>query len=395
MENKNIPSRNDLQSKWNALQQKMQENNIPACLISSNVNLYYLTGTIFGGYFYCTQSGDPICFIKRNSPVRKDIPCISIRKPEDIPSILKEKGYEIPIRLMLEGDQLSYNEFIRLQTVFGSTEITANATSILRDLRKIKTAWEIDQFRYSAKRHIEVYGLIPSCYQSGISDIEFQANIERLARIHGSIGIFRGFGPNMEIHMGSVLSGDNAEAPSPYDFALGGEGLHPAAPIGANGTILKQGTSVMVDIAGNYTAYITDMTRTYSIGKLPEQAYYAHKISGIIQDEIIKISKPGISCADLYNLALQIVADAKLSEYFMGTKLQAKFIGHGVGIEINELPVLTVRSKDILQENMTFAIEPKFVLPEIGAVGNENTFLVTSDGLEQLTLFPEDIIELN
>ena len=83
-----------------------------------------------------------------------------------------------------------------------------------------------------------------------------------------------------------------------------------------------------------------------------------------------------------------------LAAYFMGTKQQAKFVGHGVGLQINELPVLTPRSKEILEENMIFALEPKFVLPEIGAVGVENTYLVTAQGCEKLTLSPEEIINL-
>jgi Xaa-Pro aminopeptidase len=78
----------------------------------------------------------------------------------------------------------------------------------------------------------------------------------------------------------------------------------------------------------------------------------------------------------------------------MGTTLQAKFVGHGLGIEINEIPVLTSRSKDLLQKDMTFALEPKFVLPKIGAVGIENTLLVTDKGLEKLTVFPEELMTL-
>jgi Xaa-Pro aminopeptidase len=78
----------------------------------------------------------------------------------------------------------------------------------------------------------------------------------------------------------------------------------------------------------------------------------------------------------------------------MGTVQQAKFVGHGVGIEINEWPVMMSRSKDCLQPGMVFAYEPKFVLPGTGAVGIENTYLVTAAGIEKLTVFEEAIIPL-
>lgn len=390
----NIPPKKDLENRWKRLQEKMRANGTEACLVCSNVHLYYLTGTVFSGYFYIGRQGDPLCFLKRQSPFREDIASVSIRKPEDIPSVLEKQSLPMPAGLSLEGDQITYNEFLRLQKIFPG-EVKADATAMLRSLRMIKTPWEIEQLRYSARKHAEVYALVPACFERGMTDVAFQTKLETLTRVHGSIGIFRGFGSNMEIHMGSILVGDNAASVSPYDFALGGAGMHPSAPIGANGSVMKEGSTVMVDMAGNYTAYISDMTRTFAIGRLPEIAYRAHQLSIDIQDRVMEVARPGSSCAELYQLSLSMVQDAGLEAFFMGTDFQAKFVGHGLGIEINEPPVLTPRSKEALEEGMTFALEPKFVLPGIGAVGVENTFLVKQDGLEKLTLQAEEIISLS
>ena len=393
MDTLNIPPKHDLEIKWRKLQKKMHKDEVDACLIYSNVNLYYLTGEIFLGYLYLPVDHPPIGFITKETQLRKDLSFIAIRKPEEIPASLMDKGLPLPKKIMLEGDQITYNEYIRFQKIFNA-ETKADASIILRNIRMIKTDWEIKQLCLSAKKHAEIYEFIPSCYGPGISDINFQANIERLARQNGSLGICRVFGTKMELHMGSILAGSNAEISSPYDFSLGGYGIHPSAPFGANGTILEKGISVMVDVAGNYTAYASDMTRTYSIGKLPDIAYRAHMTSRNIQDEIMRTAKPGVSCAELYELSVKIARKAELNDYFMGTKFQAKFVGHGLGIEINEPPVLTSKSKEVLVENMTFALEPKFTLPGIGGVGIENTFLVKRNGLEKLTLFTEDIIDL-
>jgi Xaa-Pro aminopeptidase len=226
-----------------------------------------------------------------------------------------------------------------------------------------------------------------------MTDLEFQYEIEKRMRQNGSIGLFRTFGNNMDIFMGSLLAGDNAQTPSPYDFALGGGGVT-SLPLGANGTVLENGMAVMVDMAGNYTAYITDMTRVFSVGKLPEQAYKAHKASIRILREIEAMAKPGTPCAEMYNLSYRIAEEEGLSPCFMGTKQQAKFVGHGIGIQINELPVLAARSKELLAPGMVIALEPKFVIPGVGAVGVENSYLVTASGLEKLTLAEENIIQL-
>ncbi|HOV72318.1 MAG TPA: M24 family metallopeptidase, partial [Dysgonamonadaceae bacterium] len=133
---------------------------------------------------------------------------------------------------------------------------------------------------------------------------------------------------------------------------------------------------------------------TFAIGKVPEIAYQAHQVSIDIHNEIWETAKPGIPCAELYLWAEKRIKENQLEPYFMGTVQQAKFIGHGVGLEINEPPVLTRRSKEILQPGMTIALEPKFVLPHIGAVGIENTYIVNENGLEKITLFEEALISL-
>ena len=383
---------NELELKWRRIQQAMRQEEADGCLLTMNMNLYYVSGQVFNGYFYLPAEGRPYWFVKRLTiPETNQVHVI--RKPEQIPDFFRDLNLAMPRKLLLEADELSYNECIRLQHVFRA-EATGNASALIRHIRMIKTPWEIEQMRISARRHEAVYREIPACYRPGMRDIELQIEIEKRMRMHGSLGYFRAFGSNMDIFMGSLLAGENAGEPSPFDFALGGKGIHASGPLGANGTLLREGTTVMADMSGNYTAYQTDMTRVFSIGKLPDRAYRVHRVALEIQARMERTAKPGVSCAELYRDALAMAGQEGLKDCFMGTHLQAKFVGHGVGLEINELPVLTTRSKDILQPGMTFAFEPKFVLAGIGAVGIENTFLVTDSGVEKMTLLDENIIEL-
>ena len=383
---------NELELKWRRIQQAMRQEEADGCLLTMNMNLSYVSGQVFNGYFYLPAEGRPYWFVKRLTiPETNQVHVI--RRPEQIPDFFRDLNLAMPRKLLLEADELSYNEYIRLQHVFRA-EATGNASALIRHIRMIKTPWEIEQMRISARKHEAVYREIPACYRPGMRDIELQIEIEKRMRVHGSLGYFRAFGSNMDIFMGSLLAGENAGEPSPFDFALGGTGMHASGPLGANGTLLREGTTVMADMSGNYTAYQTDMTRVFSIGKLPDRAYRVHRVALEIQARMERTAKPGVPCAELYRDALALAGQEGLEECFMGTRFQAKFVGHGVGLEINELPVLTTRSKDILQPGMTFAFEPKFVLAGIGAVGIENTFLVTDSGVEKMTLLDENIIEL-
>jgi len=382
----------DFQLKWDRMKQAMMKIEADGCLLSVDVNLYYLTGRVYNGFFYMPAEGDPWFFVKRPAGINCDH-VEYIHKPEQMAELFANNGLKMPRKLLLEADELSYNEYMRLLAVF-NPELTGNATALMRNLREIKTPHEIEMFRTSARLHEKTYAEIPDCFHYGMTDRELQYEIEKRMRKNGSIGLVRAFGDNMDIFMGSILAGDNAAQPSPFDYALGGGGTDALSPVGANGTVLKKGMAIMIDMAGNYTAYMTDMTRTYSVGTLPQAAYRAHQTSILIQSEIEKKARPGVACADLYKIAANIADQEGLSPYFMGLSQQAKFIGHGIGIQINELPVLTPKSKEKLQTGMVFALEPKFVVPGTGAVGIENSFLVTETGIEKLTLFKEEIIKL-
>lgn len=371
----------------------MAQQEIDATLITCNVNLIYTYGRVVSGYLYLPLNAPARLFIKRPNNIEGEHVHL-IRKPEQLPDLLKECGLPLPAKLMLEGDELSFTEYSRLASCFPETEVVPCGTALIRQARSVKTAMEIEMFRRSGAAHTKAYEQISSVYQPGMTDRQLSIEIERLMRLEGCLGIFRVFGQSMEIFMGSLLAGDNATAPSPYDFALGGEGLDPSLPGGVNGTLLQAGQSLMVDMGGNFNGYMGDMSRVFSVGKLPEKAYAAHQTCLEIQEAVTAMAKPGIVCEDLYNTAIEMVTKAGFADYFMGVGQKAKFIGHGIGLEINEMPVLAPRMKQELEPGMVFALEPKIVLPGIGPVGIENSWAVTADGLEKLTLCGEEIVEL-
>lgn len=388
----NMISNEEMKKRVHEVQKQIVHDKVDACIISSPVNLYYLNGYIFDGSMYILPDREPMLFVKR--PVNLQGDNIEfIRKPEQLPELLAKHNLPVPKRILLENDVLSYNAVSRFQKALQMPEMKS-ISAFMRVIRSVKSDSELAQIRQSAISHTRVYQQIPSLYKPGMTDLDLQIEIEYVMRREGSIGAFRSFGENMDIFMGSLLAGDNAQTASPFDFALGGKGIDPLLPLGSANKPLKKGTTIMIDMAGNYTPYLSDMTRTFSVGEIPEEAHRAHELSIRMHNEFMQFLKPGVACSDVYNMAMEMVVENKMEAYFMGTTQQAKFIGHGVGLEINEPPVFAPRSREILQTGMAIALEPKFVLPGIGAVGIENTYFVTDEGLEKVTLCEEDIVVL-
>lgn len=376
------------------LKKLMAQDGTDAMLLNINANLYYLTGRVYSGYIYIHRDVDaPTYFVKRPVDLEGD-GVIAIHKPENILEELQRHSLPMPKRLALEQDTLPYNAVLRLCRALGvSTDDIANADALLRHARAVKTPGEIQMIASSGSCHEHVYRMIPRLYRDNMTDIELQVEIERVSRLEGCLGQFRINGNDMELYMGNVLAGDNADAPSPYDFAMGGAGADPSLPVGANGTIIRTGMTVMVDVNGNYTGYMTDMTRTFVLGDIPEEARRAHRLSIDICDTLAQMGRVGTAASAMYEKALEMAREAGLEHYFMGHRQHAGFIGHGVGIEINELPVIAPRSRDILEAGNVIAIEPKFVIPGVGAIGIENTYVVREDApMRCLTNAPTQLI---
>lgn len=365
----------------------MEAAGIDAILISDNSNLYYITGRVYAGYAYIPQRGLPLYFVRRPVEMEGD-GVVYIHKPEEITASI---GMSAPASIGLELDVIPYSTVTRLAKVFPGSEMK-NASSVMREVRAVKPPEALKMLRESGAKQTRVYKRIPRLFQEGMSDYDLQLAIENASRMQGCLGQFRISGNSMELYMGNILAGDNADAPSPYDFAMGGAGMDPSLPVGANGTLIKPGTTVMVDVNGNYNGYMTDMTRVFALGDIDPLAIKAHQCSIDIHRALCDMMRPGTPAKALWEKAEEIAAEAGLKSYYMGHRQHAGFIGHGVGIEINELPVIAPRSRDIIQEYNVIALEPKFVIPKVGAVGIENTYIVHSDHVECITLAPEEII---
>ena len=182
----------------------MAQQEIDAALITCNVNLIYTYGRVVSGYLYLPLNAPARLFIKRPNNIEGEH-IHSIRKPEQLPDLLKECGLPLPAKLMLEGDELSYTEYTRLAACFPETTVV-NGTPLIRKARSVKTNIEIEMFRRSGIAHTKAYEQIPSVYRPGMTDRQLSIEIERLMRLEGCLGIFRTFGQSME----NLAGGDNS-----------------------------------------------------------------------------------------------------------------------------------------------------------------------------------------
>lgn len=198
----------------------MNDAQASAMLVTDNANIYYLTGRVFAGYIYLPANSMPVFFIRRPIGLEGD-GVVYIRKPEHMAESI---GLDTPESLALELDITPYSMIERLKAIFPQAVIV-NASPMLRAARAVKTPHEIELIATSGIKQERVYRRIPHLYQEGMTDLELQVEIERTSRLEGCLGQFRISGDSMELYMGNILAGENADNPTPYDFAMGAKVL--------------------------------------------------------------------------------------------------------------------------------------------------------------------------
>jgi Xaa-Pro dipeptidase len=380
-----------------ALQALLIRNEVDAAIIRQNADLFYFTGTVQDAHLIVPASGQPVFLVRRDvrraqeqSPLRPIVASESIR---DLPGALFEAcGTSAPKRIGLELDVLPTSTFFFFDEKLFPKQQIVDIGGLARQVRMVKSAWEIEAMQEAGLISLAVAEAVPQILREGMTELELSAELEKTARLAGHLGLLRLRAFNMDMFFGHVLSGPDAAIPAYADAPTGGPGLSPAFGQGPGPRRIAGGEVVSVDTMMNCNGYLNDQTRNFSLGPPPSRLAQAYARIREIHDRFKTIALPGTVTGELYATIQSWVEEAGWSDYFMGYKdSRVSFIGHGLGIEVDEFPFIARGQKLLLQESMTFALEPKIVIPGVGIVGLENTYVVTRDGLHSLNRASEEL----
>ena len=379
------------------LQGYLSQNDIDAALILQRVDLFYFSGTFQQGSLYIPASGDPLLMVHKSTERARAESglgqILHLESPKKIPGILKANGYPLPRKLGLELDVLPTNMYFNYQRLFQGADLV-DLSQPIRLMRAVKSTFEIEIMRRAAELSDQVAGHVPSILREGMSELELAGKLEAEARRLGHQGVVRMRLWGSEMFYGHLMSGATAAAPSYLASPTGGVGPGPAIAQGPGFNKVQRHEPVLVDYVFAYNGYLSDHTRIFSLGPLPSELIDAHAAMLEVQQVVKRLAKPGVASGTLYEQALAKAGELGYADHFMGAagRERIRFVGHGIGLEVDEYPFLAAGQDLPLQEGMAIALEPKLIFPGKGVVGIENTHVVRQDGLEQLGSFEEEVI---
>jgi Xaa-Pro dipeptidase len=383
----------EIEQRLHNLQGRLEKGGLDGALLVYPTDVYYFTGSRQNATLWVPSGGKPTLFVRKSlDRALKECLIEDVRpfpSSRELPSFFG-KG---TVRIGLTFDVLPVHQYQFYSDLLPGKEFV-DISAVNRELRSTKSAWEIEQMRRSAKILCGAFAKVPDILKRGMRELDLAAEFEYLLRKSGSDGYLRIRAFHQEI-AGLAVSGENAAMPGCFDGAVTGKGLSSAAPYGPSMDLIPLGAPIIVDYGLIFNGYIVDMTRIFVFGELDPELERAFGLSLEIQKYLVENLKPGKVCQELFAGATALAASAGLEDKFMGNPgEQAKFVGHGVGLELDEFPILAQKFTSRLLAGQTLAIEPKFVFAGKGVVGIENTFAVTESGCERLTLLPDQPVYL-
>ena len=376
----------------------MRDQGLDALLIVYLIDLFYLTGTMQDCHLLLPSKGPPLLMVRRELSRAKAESAIEdvvgLKGFGPLTTLVNDRLGGEPQRLGLELDVLPVNRFRLYQSLWPSAELVDISPMIL-NLRSIKSDFEVDCLRRAGELAQKVYAKVPGLLRPGGTEIELADMITREASQGGHQNYLRTRVFNQEVFSWHVISGASGGVVSSINAPFGGYGLSPSFPVGASRKVIRPGEPVLIDFGFCLDGYHVDLTRMFSIGPSPSIVKDAYQALSLIEAELLQNLYPGITCGRLFDIAQDMAEQLGFGEAFLGVPgFKVRFVGHGVGLELSERPFLSHGNDTTLQEGMTVALELKMVFPGIGAVGLENTVLVTTTGPEKLTLASEEFIEV-
>lgn len=370
-----------------------------AAVVTRKMSIYYLTGTLVSGALWIPRDGKETLFVRRGfGQACCDASC-DVQPMRGYRDMAEAIG-PTPDRLWMEKDGLTLATFEYFNKYFNVQNVEPLDEHIMA-LRAVKSPYEIGCLRRAGVIHAEVLEeVVPTLLLEGISEAQLAMQIFKETVDRGSQGLVRLNMFEVELLFGYVCFGTSALLSNDFNGPGGVCGLGPTVRcMGSRNRKLSRGDLIFIDSVCAFEGYHTDKTSIYLFGKpddphVEEQIRAAHERCTSIHIDLACNLKPGVRPSELYASIMENLDD-EFCKNFMGyADQQVRFLGHGVGLTIDEPPALAKGFDEPLAENMVLALEPKYAIENVGMVGTENTYLVTPDGGERLTGRRLDLIEV-
>jgi Xaa-Pro aminopeptidase len=380
------------------LQEIIKSNNLSGVLLFYSRDVFYYTGTSQPSYFfvspqhYCLFVKAGYDFALREAQIEKE----NIKEERHLENILQEISLMIGRRRKIgtELDVLPVNRFLELRRIFDGFKIV-DISPLILDQRKMKDNFEIKAIKKACTAIHRGHERVLSVLKEGMTELELAAAVEGAHRLAGHEGIFFIRQPDFFMNRGPLASGPNLYRISGMVYSITGIGLSASVPLGPSRRKIRKGDLIVVDIPVLVEGYHADQTRTYVVGEARDGTKELFRSLKEIADCLINHMTPGMRCSEIYKMAVKKAEELEVDKPFLnfGNGRKSKIIGHGVGLELNEPPILSDYDHSIISDGFVLALDMHMTDEKSGVVKLEDMILIGQRN-KLLTKTPRELFEI-
>lgn len=382
------------------LQKKVKELGLAGAALFYSRDILYFTGTAQPSCLVIL-SNDYFLFVKSGFEFAVENVFIDREKIHDERRINKAlkgvfpKGGRTGGTIGTELDILTVEQFHAIREALPDFE-WVDISPVVFEQRKTKDPSEIEQIRKACKALHRGHEAVLSTLREGVTELELAAAVENAHRLAGHEGIFFIRKPDFFMSRGPLASGENLSKISGVVYSITGVGLSPAVPAGPSRKRILPGEPVIVDIPTLVEGYHADQTRSYCMGKPSGDIKTMYADLMAVADCLIEQIRPEMRCDEIYQMAAEKAEKIGRKKHFqnMGRGRISRIIGHGIGLELNEPPVLSEHDPSVITENQILAVDLHMMDEKFGAVKIEDMILISREGNELLTITPREFFEV-
>ncbi|HIF45317.1 MAG TPA: M24 family metallopeptidase [Candidatus Poseidoniales archaeon] len=373
----------ELESRQAELARRLVEAGLPGALIQTPVDLYYYSGGRQNASMFIPADGESRLFVRR-SLARAIHESGGTDSPHRVEAFGRMNSFSADIGCApaLQFGDLPHGFVSRFASAL-STD--SDVTSIVHAQRETKSAWELQMMADGAEVQLQMFEAVEAVGGEGVAEIELVAAAEAISRAAG-------FGGNVQMRRfplqcdrGVIVAGRAGGIPSFFDSAVGGTGPHPMASMGSGFSKIKVNEPVLVDLVHVHRGYVVDATRMFVAGSLDPIWEARLEDMLAVKDTVVDVLDQGLDCSEAWLQGHALAVELGHGENLMGMAAdQSRFLGHSVGLQLDESPVVAAGFDRPLEVGGTMAIEPK-VVHKNGTIGSEDTWVQTEDGMEPIT----------
>ena len=383
-----LSPKSEIDSRIKTLQSQMGE--MDGALLFHAVDVCYFSGTAQDGLVYIPRDGEPVVMMKRSLERAVQESPLDVRPLKNMRNLKSDLGISAKATVGLEMDVLPCSFYFKVDKALQDAKFVDVAERI-KHIRSVKSEFEVSLIKEAARILEAGFSSVPNFLEEGMKEVDLICRIESVMRSLGHQGSLRFRRFNSIVPLGHVMCGAEAAFPSFLASPSGGRGTSLIFPQGAGFAKIKRNEPVFVDCVGIYNGYIADATRIFSLGKLEPELEDAYQAACQIEEAVAAKLVAGRTGRELFELSEAEGARLGYLDFLGGTNgNKCGFVGHGVGLELDEYPVIGPLDH-VVQSSMTIAIEPKIIYPDKGVLGIEDTFLTTPGGAVCLTNMPREI----